>query len=135
MIHTDYNRLSFVRRHRVQIRLYGIRGAGRTFTSCHNLIDLVKVIPENKWPASVMWELPLFSWLSHIRPMLTEILVEVKMAHEWVSRSRLVLYSDADRVYPIAKVLFCVNRPNSYCKHNKIFDYKVDTMGETADYL
>lgn len=80
---TDVDRLRAV----VEGRLHG-RGCGKTFAACHNLAGLLlTVTPGNV----IIWRLPEFFWLSHIKPTLAQVLEEYAILKQvtWKNETRM----------------------------------------------
>ncbi|MCL4296189.1 MAG: hypothetical protein KJ077_10695 [Anaerolineae bacterium] len=115
---TDLDRLHRV----VSQRPTGVRGAGRTFASCHHLAGILETCEEK---AVIVWPLPRMDWLDHIRPMLSEVLEEHGLPFTWKGRDLLV--SGSKHVYFRAAVRGRIDTRGA--------NYVVDTYDETEEAI
>ena len=116
---TDLDRLHAV----VEGRLAG-RGVGRTFASCHYLAGVLETCEPG---SRIVWIIPRFGWMSHIRPMLDQVLREHDIVAHWRDSVTLVTAAGTVRFVPIQ------DRQNA--EHNMTLShYEVETYGETDDY-
>lgn len=123
---TDLDRLHYVVEHKDQ--LYGARGVGRTFASCHNLAGILGLLEQEDhvWWYNIIWPVPIYKWVDHIRPMLDRVLIEHEIEFNWKNKGTL------EAPGARALVRFTTDR-DDYLSFKA--DYIVDTFGETGEHL
>ena len=86
---TDLEYLHKVVSHERELRLFGARGVGRTFSACHNLAGQMLVTP----PGGIfVWFIPAYHWIHHILPMLDRVLAEYELKIDRVDSGRSTIF-------------------------------------------
>jgi hypothetical protein len=116
---TDLDRL-----HKVVTGELRGRGVGRTYASCQYLAGTLETCEPN---SCIIWVVPRFSWMSHIRPMLDQVLREHDIMYHWSDSITLVANQ--------CRIKFVPSHDKKAVEHYGVLsNYEVDTYGETDDY-
>ena len=107
---TDIERLH----HTIETTGWGDRRKGRTTAAIHNLIGILETAPD---AAEVIYPIPAYRWIHHIRPMIIELFREADLEIErWQHQS--IFYVKIRNLRH--RVRFVIFRENDFIGWNKI---------------